>query len=114
MNKAIKRLNAMLGVATPRGEDWGYFQHLDRSSWFIGKNKFIYRKGEGAIAEVFSRGDAHLIAASRNLLPELLALWEGVQKMDDEAEHLCPPVFDALAALNARAAEVLGGIYEQP
>ena len=56
---------------------------------------------------VAARTNARLIATTRNLLPEIAALVEAVERMDDPSGGP-GPVRDALAALNAKAAE-LGG-----
>jgi hypothetical protein len=50
--------------------------------------------------ERLAMDDAALIATTRNLLPEMLALWEAVERIWE------PPVYvrDALTALNAKLA----------
>jgi hypothetical protein len=55
-----------------------------------------------------SQANSILIATARNLLPELLALWEAADLDWKEGPGLClpPDTYKALHALNAKAASI--------
>ena len=74
-------------------------------------NDSLTRKCKHCSEMILDKDDADLIAATRNLLPELLALWEAADEYfwKDAAYPgaSTQALFDALDALNARADEVL-------
>ena len=59
--------------------------------------------------------DSQLVAALRNLAPEMIALWAAADSAEADSQsemlghctQLSPDFHDAIAALNAKAAEVL-------
>ena len=58
---------------------------------------------------ILDKDDADLIAATRNLLPELLALWEAVNEWTGSWEGSAEEetLIEAKIALNARAEEIM-------
>ena len=82
-----------------------HWNNPDLINWEIRWNA----DGECVADTVYGEADAHLIAATRNLLPELIALWEAVgESFDPEyGLHDIESVGNAMNALDARADEVL-------
>lgn len=106
----IEKLKALEAAATPgtlyaRGR---YLTVRDNISRTIEDIDELGNGPSGKYQAVpFSRyEDAELLAAIRNLAPELIALLEAIQAVD----HALQPrgrMWDAFDALNAKAAEVL-------
>ena len=72
-------------------------------------NDSLTRKCKHCSEMILDKDDADLIAATRNLLPELLALWEAVNEWTGSWEGSAEEetLIEAKIALNARADEVL-------
>ena len=72
-------------------------------------NNSLTRKCKHCSEMILNKEDADVIAATRNLLPELLALWEAVgESFDPEyGLHDIESVGNAMNALDARAEEIL-------
>ena len=72
-------------------------------------NDSLTRKCKHCSEMILDKDDADLIAATRNLLPELLALWEAVNEWTGSWEGSAEEetLIEAKVALNARADEVL-------
>ena len=63
---------------------------------------------------ILNKEDADVIAATRNLLPELIALWEGVNEVRVKRSEFMgenvwgiEKVLDLRSVLNARAEEIM-------
>ena len=72
-------------------------------------NNSLTRKCKHCSEMILNKEDADVIAATRNLLPELIALWEAVgESFDPEyGLHDIESVGNAMNALDARAEEIL-------
>ena len=72
-------------------------------------NDSLTRKCKHCSEMILDKDDADLIAATRNLLPELLALWEAVNEWTGSWEGSAEEetLIEAKIALNARAEEIM-------
>lgn len=120
----LKHLKEIEGLATPAPWEGNLrltAEPLERVGSYVqdcvnngpGKDFMIVmgKHIDGDPADVCHTGNGHrsqansiLISTARNLLPELLALWEALNLLDGEAHHVLPGwVGEALDALNAKA-----------
>ena len=72
-------------------------------------NESLTRKCKHCSEMILTKEDANLIVATRNLLPELLALWEAVNEWTGSWECSAEEetLIEAKIDLNARASEIL-------
>ena len=72
-------------------------------------NNSLTRKCKHCSEMILNKEDADVIAATRNLLPELIALWEAVNEWTGSWEGSAEEetLIEAKIALNARAEEIM-------
>ena len=72
-------------------------------------NNTLTRKCKHCSEMILNKEDADVIAATRNLLPELIALWEAVNEWTGSWEGSAEEetLIEAKIALNARAEEIM-------
>lgn len=104
----IEKLQELLAKATPA--PWGTDEDGVTCPPDRPDQAPFYVEFEGA-----KDADSQLVAALRNLAPEMMALWEAANSAETDSQsemlghctQLSPDFHAAIAALNAKSAEVL-------
>jgi hypothetical protein len=130
MDNAIEKLKAMEAAATPgpwavrerEYDDWGLIRCIDANdewthppvcstamSWFIKDGDRGKSEAPAPIDE-----NAKLIAALRNLAPELIALWEAVAIHDEySCKELPESIFKPFENLKQKAEKIAKDLAEK-